>query len=346
MPSFLTLPVEIRLAIYELAIQDSNELTIGTILSSNSDSAHRIPGLPYDHIPVVHNGLDEKLMDFTTYAPRTTISPPRTPAPASPSTTPSAVAAEMTRTNSYFGNIIPAEPPAGMPKVAPYALVATCKQIRDEFADYMGLKHSKPLKLHVSYPYGIIVLQHIYPTLLTKVASLDIGGFFTGQHTRADDSSIRPFTPATSGPICASISLETHNSAVAALLATIDHFHTPGSRKLCGPEIQMRFFSPSGVSYGTSNCEDSPLIRGVKQVGSGICEMFCYNGSGSSPKCWAVRMKGYKDDSRVGCRFFSSWPGLPKGVNGSDWLGLVSGRMPLAVTKDWGIQIMDLGEGL
>jgi hypothetical protein len=64
MPGFLELPVELRLDIYDFALQDSCELTIATTLDVDSTNApSHIPGLPAKHVPVIRNGCDRQLLD-------------------------------------------------------------------------------------------------------------------------------------------------------------------------------------------------------------------------------------------------------------------------------------------
>src|ERR1700759_4111971 len=66
--AFLQLPLELRLDIYDLALQQENEVTIATMPDPTYQSD--IPNLPDGHRPIMVPGFDEYALSFTKFAPQ------------------------------------------------------------------------------------------------------------------------------------------------------------------------------------------------------------------------------------------------------------------------------------
>jgi hypothetical protein len=370
MASFLSLPVELRLEIYRLALQDSKELTIATVLSQYpiaNLSKNNISGMPANHIPVVRNGFDEKLMSFSTFAPQRWTSSAGTPSSTGSMTpysslesTPAAVnttaVVAMTRTQSYFG-LAQSESSPSEPEFSPYSLLATCRQVEDELKDFLARQDSAPLKLHVSFPYGLLALQHMYPALLQSTSEIHIGGFFTGEWDVMDDeesnisvsidgsgkepkhSGYSADNPSEKGPNVPNITYETHVASTAALNAIFDTLAPAPMRELLSTLKMMTIstFTPKQVGCrSTISTSSAPCRLAVHSIAVGCVVTWCYgNASGSG---WVVHLSRNAEDKPKSRFVCSSWPVWQDGEE--DWMGLVTGKRAPGVIMDWGIDVL------
>ncbi|KAJ8118814.1 hypothetical protein OPT61_g281 [Boeremia exigua] len=171
---FLSLPVELRCYIYDYLLTEPYAITISagytTIFGHRIREKTRkvdVPGLPLDFAPLVRNNHDSALLSVAT--------PPE-------------VALEKEDANN-----------GGRPQLqlpGPLALLRTCRMVNDELADHMRRRKarksraaraknpstaaddSEGLSLYVSYPHGVMVLNHLYPSLLKQARRVYISGYY------------------------------------------------------------------------------------------------------------------------------------------------------------------------
>jgi hypothetical protein len=170
---FLSLPTELRCHIYDYLLAEPHAITISagytTIFGHRiCDKARKIdvPGLPLDFAPLVRNNHDAALLSAAT--------PPEV---------------ALDKEDAWTGG----KPQLQLP--GPLALLRTCRMVNDELKDYMrGRKARKAarakdattpsddtegLSLYVSYPHGVLVLNHLYPSLLKQARRVYISGYYT-----------------------------------------------------------------------------------------------------------------------------------------------------------------------
>ncbi|XPS90638.1 hypothetical protein M3J09_000076 [Ascochyta lentis] len=175
---FLSLPTELRCHIYDYLLAEPHAITISagyTTLFGHRirDKARRVdvPGLPLDFAPLVRSNHDAGLLSVAT-----------TPEVA------------LDKEDAWTGG----RPQLQLP--GPLALLRTCRMVNDELKDYMrGRKarnaarkaarakatpasasdDTEGLSLYVSYPHGVLVLNHLYPSLLKQARRVYISGHYT-----------------------------------------------------------------------------------------------------------------------------------------------------------------------
>ncbi|KAH6642573.1 hypothetical protein C7974DRAFT_104890 [Boeremia exigua] len=172
--NFLTLPVELRCYIYDHLLAEPHAITISagytTVFGHRiRDKARKVnvPGLPFDLAPLVRSNHDTTLLSVAV--------PPE-------------VALE--KEDAYNGG----KPRLQLPGAL--ALLRTCRMVNDELADHMRRRkarkarnaHAKDkstaaddtegLSLYVSYPHGVLVLNHLYPSLLKQARRVYISGYY------------------------------------------------------------------------------------------------------------------------------------------------------------------------
>jgi hypothetical protein len=177
---FLSLPTELRCHIYDYLLADPHHITISagyvTIFGHRRQDCPRktlIPGLPRDLVPLVRSHHDPSLLSVAN--------PP-----------------EIAMEDGWSDDA--GEAKLSMP--APLALLQTCRLVNDELSDYMhgrkkiaeahttqcgsGSEDDKEgLSLHVSYPHGVLVLQHMYPFLLKQARRICISGYYSCTRNQA-----------------------------------------------------------------------------------------------------------------------------------------------------------------
>ncbi|KAL5121430.1 hypothetical protein ACEQ8H_000501 [Pleosporales sp. CAS-2024a] len=207
--ALLSLPTEIRCEIYDYLLVDAQSITISagymTVFGNRiADRArkHDIPGLPLDLAPLLRQKRDASLLSVAT--------PP-----------------EIAIDNGWMDHVAQKDSAVGMP--AQLALLLTCRLVHDELTDYMrGRKQiqtararsahptaeedepvlkdeNEGLSLHVTYPYGVLVLKSMYPYLLKQARRVYITGHYTnpkdaepGSPTSSDGGEEERLTPSSS----------------------------------------------------------------------------------------------------------------------------------------------------
>lgn len=195
---FLALPTEIRCQIYDYLLADSQAVTISagyvTVFGNRiQDRARKteIPGLPFDLVPIVRRHYDASLLSVAN-------------------------APEVPIENGWVGET--GEGKLGYP--APLALLQTCRLVNDELNDYTQKKKAiariqmphenqnmkeedeeEGLSLHVTYPYGILVLKSVYPFLLKQAKRVYITGYYNNSQNQEPQSEQRHATSDEELPI-------------------------------------------------------------------------------------------------------------------------------------------------
>lgn len=214
---FLSLPTELRCHIYDYLLADPYTITVSagytTIFGHRiRDKARKVdvPGLPLDFAPLVRSHHDAALLSVAA--------PPE-------------VALDQENAS------VVGKPQLQLPGAL--ALLRTCRMVNDELKDYMrGRKARKAarakntsataaddtegLSLYVSYPYGVLVLNHLYPALLKHARRVYISGYYTSAkepdlplNASLDSSADLSLTPQSSfaaGPPVRSMYRATTNS--------------------------------------------------------------------------------------------------------------------------------------
>lgn len=171
---FLSLPTELRCHIYDYLLAEPHAITISagytTIFGHRIRNKARkidVPGLPLDFAPLVRSDHDAALLSVAT--------PPEV---------------AVDKDDAWTGG----RPQLRLP--GPLALLRTCRMVNDELQDYMRRRKarktarakdtSKPtpddtegLSLYVSYPHGVLVLNHLYPSLVKQARRVYISGYYT-----------------------------------------------------------------------------------------------------------------------------------------------------------------------
>lgn len=170
---FLSLPTELRCHIYDYLLAEPHAITISagytTVFGQRiRDQARNldVPGLPLDLAPLVRSSHDATLLSVAT--------PPEI---------------ALDKEDAWTGGKPQLQLPGSL------ALLRTCRIVNDELKDYMrGRKARKALRLkntstaaddteglslYISYPHGVIVLNHLYPSLLKHARRVYISGYYT-----------------------------------------------------------------------------------------------------------------------------------------------------------------------
>ncbi|KAF3033483.1 hypothetical protein E8E12_001681 [Didymella heteroderae] len=170
---FLSLPTELRCHIYDYLLAEPHAITISagytTVFGHRiRDKARKVdvPGLPLDFAPLVRSNHDAALLSVAT--------PPEI---------------ALDKEDAW----IDGKPQLQLP--GPLALLRTCRIVNDELKDYMRSRKARKalrskktstavddtegLSLYVSYPHGVMVLNHLYPSILKQVQRIYISGYYT-----------------------------------------------------------------------------------------------------------------------------------------------------------------------
>lgn len=200
----LTLPTELRCYIYDYLLAEPQAITVSagytTVFGHRiRDKARKVdvPGLPLDLTPIVRSNLDATLLSLAT--------PPEV---------------TLEKEDAYDD---------GTPRLqlpGPLAMLRTCRMVNDELKDYMrgrkarqaararntltAMDDTEGLSLYVSYPHGVLVLNHLYPSLLKQARRVYISGYYAttkeseipldASHESTADLSLTPQASFTAAP--------------------------------------------------------------------------------------------------------------------------------------------------
>ena len=169
--SFFSLPLELRLEVYALALSGPASLTISAIpsISGREPNADPIPGLPEDQVPLVRPGYSRALLSSITH-------PSGSPIPR----------VKAHDLYQYFRPETPSFVPAGLS-----ILRLVCRTFASDVAS-TPLQPPPYIHIYLTYPQGVCVLAHKYPHLLRVCSSINISGtLHVGHFIAADDGSVK-----------------------------------------------------------------------------------------------------------------------------------------------------------
>jgi hypothetical protein len=187
---FLELPIELRLHIYEYALDDTSSVTIATGRIEGADNVSvflprrgipNIPGIPNDQFPIVRSKYDAALLSLDN--------PPTVPRPSLPQYN----GRRRKRTQQPI--------PASLEYPGALALLLLNHQIKHEMEAHILRRTTRKGKnvrkdrtsqksncriqggvaIYATYPYGVLVLKHMYPALLKQAKSVHISGYYVSQ---------------------------------------------------------------------------------------------------------------------------------------------------------------------
>ncbi|KAF2491454.1 hypothetical protein BU16DRAFT_529970 [Lophium mytilinum] len=242
----LELPTELRLAIYDFALSDPDNITITSAPVAGDDPTapdyiprNEIPGLPANHVPVVRSCYDASLLSITN-----------------------PISVDKPQERGSNGH-------SGLPHPTSFALLQTSRQINAEVAEHIRFRAPKNansgLSLYTSYPYGLLVLKALYPSLLRQARSVHICGYYTLK-PRESTSSITSSGSSTSSTASASTSMSsssdsgsTQSSSTDSSMSAADSFriNMQGRR----PRVRLPTPPPRPVQHQPHPAATTVLAR-------------------------------------------------------------------------------------
>jgi hypothetical protein len=278
---FLEIPIEIRLLIFDFALAETNNITISVAeleknIFASSGPDETIEGIPGKYVPLIKNELDAKMMEIgkVEVISRPGLLDGKGPTASMDSgygsfETSSAVA------GGKFGR--PNHRPE-IPLLTSMSLFLTNRQIHDEMTAHIIHPTSARSTLNVNYPYGIIVLETLYPCLLRYAEKICISGWYDGQIEGT------PFDQPTSTRERYRLPLsdtpkevyDIANSALARLMhTTMGPIQHPTLKS-----ISFRVFYPKEEQYSIIwSCNDSPVVVGLRNTCGGKIDMKVLRGN-------------------------------------------------------------------
>jgi len=292
---FLELPTELRLQIYDFALSDSDAITITSAAVAGDDPTEKdyiprtsIPGLPPNHIPLIRSHYDPSLLSTTN-----SIAVPVDP-----------VEDGIPRSAHHQNNCLP------HPTLL--ALLQTSHQIYAELGSHLRLRrlHTSRggLSLYLSYPYGLLVIKALYPTLLRQARRVYISGYYTlksrldphlHQLTSSASTSASPYSAGSSSsstsqgrgrlhlrlpsPQRVQQQLQPHSatttSTAHAVLGTLVRRILPPTPAPLFRKLEMRIFYPDESAYsGVWGDERSPIVEALRNICGGNIDMEVWRG--------------------------------------------------------------------
>ena len=292
---FLELPTELRLQIYDFALSDSDAITITSAAVAGDDPTEKdyiprtsIPGLPPNHIPLIRSHYDPSLLSTTN-----SITVPIDP-----------VEDGIPRSAHHQKNCLP--------HPTPLALLQTSHQIHAELSSHLRLRrlHTSRggLSLYLSYPYGLLVIKALYPTLLRQARCVYISGYYTlksrldphlHQLTSSSSTSASPYNAASSSrstsrgrgrlrlrlpsPQRVQQQLQPHSATTTgtahAVLGTLVRRILPPTAAPLFRKLEMRIFYPDESAYSSVwGDEQSPIVEALRNICGGNIDMEVWRG--------------------------------------------------------------------
>ncbi|TID19959.1 hypothetical protein E6O75_ATG07419 [Venturia nashicola] len=272
---FLELPIEVRLLIYDYAIAETNHITISVAeveknIFDDSTPKETVEGIPGQFIPLVKHGFDPKMMEIgkVDMIPLPDILGTRTLI-----TSMDSGYGSFDAFNSTGGGKLGSPNHPELPLLTAMSLFLTNRQIHQEMTAHVKHPTSERSTLHVNYPYGIIVLETLYPSLLRYAEKICISGWY--ERTGDDEESSNGFGPClTQGVNRPSIPLthipssvyELANSSLARLIRTT----LPKNLHPTLKSLSFRIFYPRESEYSVIwSCNQSPIPVALKNMCGG-----------------------------------------------------------------------------
>lgn len=298
---FLELPTELRLHIYDFALSDSDAITITSAAVAGDDPTEKdyiprtsIPGLPPNHIPLIRSHYDPSLLSTTN-----SIAAPV-----------DLVEDGIPRSAHHQNNCLP--------HPTTLALLQTSHQIHAELSSHLRVRrlHTSRggLSLYLSYPYGLLVIKALYPTLLRQARCVYISGYYTlksrldphlHQLTSSSSTSASPYSADSSSSrtsqgrgrlrlrlpspqrVQSSQRVQqqsqphsaTTTSTAHTVLGTLVRRILPPTPAPLFRKLEMRIFYPDESAYSSVwGDEQSPIVEALRNICGGNIDMEVWRG--------------------------------------------------------------------
>lgn len=279
---FLELPIEVRLLIYDYAIAETNHITISVAemeknIFDDSTPKETVEGIPGQFVPLIKNGFDPKMMEIgkVEMIPLPDLLGTSTLTGSMDSGYGSFDAFDTTEAVK-FGR--PNHPK--VPLLTAMSLSLTNRQINNEMNAHINHPTSQRSTLHVNYPYGIIVLETLYPSLLRYAEKICISGWYdragdedgaTHDHGPYPIQGLNrpniPHVPLTHTP---SSVYDLANSSLTRLIRTT----LPNTPHPTLKSLSFRLFYPRESGYSVIwSCNSSPIPVALKNICGGQVDM-------------------------------------------------------------------------
>lgn len=328
----LEIPIEIRLMVYECALAETNHITISVAeleknVFDHSEPEETIEGIPGRFVPLIKNKFDPKMMEIGKVE---VIPLPELMSTRMLTGSMDSGYGSFNASNSVIGEKFGSP---HRPELSSMSLLLTNRQIHDEMTAHIKHPTSARSTLHVNYPYGIIVLETLYPSLLRHAKEICISGWYDstsegalfGSPHRGPSGLCLTETPESVYKIA--------NSALTRLVrTTLPQVEHPTLKSL-----KLRIYYPREDHHSVIwTCKQSPIPIALRDMCGGKVDMKvlrgeCGNGLvlNVEPDCtgrnlttvWR-KFHGNKDKEREAWKQFGNdkfWGGggVPKPADGA-----------------------------
>jgi hypothetical protein len=321
---FFKIPLELRLAIYDYALsdvtitveeQDSNIFNSGELDSE-------VEGLPARYVPKVENEykVDMVMVGAPKVVPYKNTLGQTVSLMGMSSADPSLAGVSMDSGYASAGSSMYSiaststtslplssidDKLSNAPPITNISLLQINSQIRNEMLMQMRSRIAKQTTLYVTYPYGLLVLQHHYPALLQSAKHIVITGSYTSPEP-ASPSASSPKPPPDPTQLAATKALQRLTRTLYSSYRQV----TPTEYYKRMQTLQMRIFYPDETRYSSVwGDADSPVVAAMQLIPAGYIETKTWRGRAGNavtmkvrpPKLKSVRVKfeGY-DKGKVG----------------------------------------------
>lgn len=300
-PTFLDLPLELRLLIYSYALSTPSAYTISTAQLHGTypaildrlygASRSPLPGLPSNTEPVILSGYSAHLLSITDPA-RLQLSQARNPEP-------------------YLN-------PDFQPTITSLGLVS--RQIAAELREQIQFEHDTHRSAHLftSFPLGLHVLGTLCPYILRQARSVHVAGSWVSKKHYSYG------TPA-GHSVC---SHTPHLPSVAQLTALVTAILGPSPLFPNVERLEMRIYYPHEDAYASVWSDDeSPVVVALRNIWGAEVDLEVCRGQKGTGVCLAARKSG--DGSR---KVSTVWKRLVEGKGGEKKCGewVVDDTWPVA----------------
>lgn len=281
---FFEIPIEVRLLIYGYAIAETNHITISVAevernIFDDSTPKETVEGIPGQFVPLIRSGFDPKMMEIgkVEMIPLPDLLGTRTLTGSMDSGYGSfdAFDTSSARRGGKFGR--PEHPE--VPLLTAMSLFLTNRQIHEEMTAHLKHPTSERSTLHVNYPYGIIVLETLYPSLLRYAEKICLSGWYEGAGDSEGKGDRSPYERAhTPQPNASNITLpntpdtvyDLANSSLSRLILTT----LPRTAHPTLKSLSFRIFYPREAEYSAIwSCNQSPIPVALKNMCGGKIDM-------------------------------------------------------------------------
>lgn len=266
----LSIPVELRLNIYQYLGADHYNITIGSVhkqLNLLGDeymqphNAHGIAGLPHYEIPVIKKYCDKSMLLRNSRPTISTASATNTSMIASAfpyESSDSTFSGDINCSKSFFLSDSKSAAKLNgflLSALVPKQLLPVCKQIYTELVTYTGAITFDTAKLYLTYPFGVLVAAHLHNKygILKTIKALYISGTFDDPEDGSSPNEIafklhpkdKPRSKLSLPYVYPQTCSYTYGKAADALRSMLPFLLGPILRKTF-KHLEVRIFYPSG----------------------------------------------------------------------------------------------------